>query len=170
MIERIVLVGLMGSGKTTVGRKVADQLGWRAVDLDQEIEAQAGMSVAQIFERQGESAFRRLEQQLTATLLSQHNLVFTPGGGWITHARAEQIPEHTAVFWLCVSPERAVERIANTESRPLLAGDPLQRARQLAEQRNALYAALGEPIDTDDRTADEVANRILEWLNAPTNS
>ena len=169
MIERIVLIGLMGSGKTTVGQKVAEKLGWRVIDLDQEIEAQAGMSVAQIFERQGETAFRRLEQQLTTRLLAERKVVFTPGGGWVTHVAAQQIPEHTAIFWLQVSPEVAVQRIRNADSRPLLAGDPLQRARQLAEERNETYAAFGMPIDTNDRTADEVANEIVEWLRT-TNS
>lgn len=170
MVERIILVGLMGSGKTTVGRKLADHLGWRAVDLDQEIEAQAGMSVAQIFERQGESTFRRLEQQLTEQLLSEREVVFTPGGGWVTHQAARGIPDHSAVFWLVVSPERVLERIKDARTRPLLAGDPLQRARQLAQQRNDLYARIGVPIETDERTADEVADEILAWLNAPTNS
>ena len=161
-IDRIVLIGVMGSGKTTVGQKVAARLNWRVIDLDREIEAHTGMSVAQIFERQGESTFRRLEQRLTGQLLSEHNLVFTPGGGWVTHLAAAQIPANTAIFWLRVSPEVAVQRVADTQARPLLAGDPLQRARELADQRKETYATMGAPIETDGRTPDEVAADIVE--------
>lgn len=159
-IERIVLIGLMGAGKSTIGKQLAAQLGWAFADLDQRIEVEAGRSVPDFFAHLGESAFRRLEQQLTTELLSKAGQVLAPGGGWAVH-RKEPIPAETAVFWLEVSPEEAVRRLAHAPFRPLLAGDPLERARSLALERNEVYARLGVPVQTTARTPDQVVNDIL---------
>jgi shikimate kinase len=165
-VARIVLVGLMGAGKTTVGQLLADRLGWRLVDLDREIEARITMSVPQIFEQFGEKRFRELEQQLTAELLSVPDIVFTPGGGWIINpANARELPPDSAVFWLRVTPEEAVRRVrVDRVERPLLRGDALERARALSAARQDAYAALGVPIETDGRTPPEIAQNIINKL------
>ena len=164
-IERIVLVGLMGSGKSSVGARLARDLGWRLVDLDREIETASGQTIPEIF-KSGEETFRRLEQQLTAELASTPRMVFTPGGGWITCAETVSLlPERSAVFWLRVTPEEAVRRCAGqtAQVRPLLTGADhgLARARELARDRNPRYEALGVPIDTNDRSVGEIAAEIL---------
>jgi shikimate kinase len=166
-VRRVVLVGLMGAGKTTIGQLLAKRLGWSFVDLDTAIEARTARTVSQIFTEEGEDAFRRLEQQLTAELASREQIVFTPGGGWITQAGAvEGLAEHTAVFWLQVSPEEAVRRVQqDTIVRPLLQqGDPLEVARRLAERRNALYERIGVPIQTEQRAPDQVTREIMNTL------
>lgn len=167
-VARIVLIGLMGAGKTTVGQLLADRLGWRLVDLDREIEAHIAMSVPRIFQQFGENRFRELEQRLTAELVSVPNLVFTPGGGWVTNpANARALPPDSAVFWLRVSPEEAVRRLRlDGMERPLLRGDPLERARELAAARQDAYAALGVPIETEGRAPPQIAQDIITKLGA----
>jgi shikimate kinase len=167
-VARIVLIGLMGAGKTTVGQLLADRLGWRLVDLDREIEARIAMSVPQIFEQFGENRFRELEQQLTAELVSWSEQVFTPGGGWVVNpANARELPPDSAVFWLRVTPEEAVRRLrVERVERPLLRGAPIERARELAAARQDAYAALGVPIETEGRTPAEIAQDIITKLGA----
>lgn len=167
-VARIVLVGLMGAGKTTVGQVLANRLGWRLIDLDREIEARIAMSVPQIFEQFGEKRFRDLEQQLTGELVSLPDMVFTPGGGWIIQpANARELPPDSAVFWLRVAPEEAVRRLrVDRVERPLLRGDPLERVRELALARQDAYAALGVPIETDARTPSVIAQDIINKLGA----
>ena len=160
-IDRIVLIGLMGAGKSTVGARLAHRLNWKFADLDLHIEQYAGKSVADIFEAEGEATFRRLERQLTSELLSLRHLVLAPGGGWAVQLDPTVLPDHTAIFWLQVSPEELITRLAHGPPRPLLAGDPLDRARQLAEGRNSIYAKLGVPLDTMGRDPDEIVNDIL---------
>ena len=106
--SQVVLVGLPGAGKSTTGQILADQLGWSFRDFDREIEAETGLTVAEIFAREGEKRFRELEAGLTKRLASQHQVVFAPGGGWITN---EQLPKllarDAAIVWLRVQPETA---------------------------------------------------------------
>ncbi len=167
-VGRIVLIGLMGAGKTTVGRLLAEKLGWTFIDLDSAIEERVGLPVRRIFTERGEDAFRRLEEQLTGELASSHHVVIAPGGGWITsQAVIATLPRDSALFWLKVSPEEAVRRVQGSgEERPLLtrAGGPLAVARQLAEQRTATYAAYGIAVDTENRAPDQIVMEILSIL------
>jgi shikimate kinase len=168
-VRRIVLIGLMGAGKTTVGRLLADRLGWSFLDLDERIESQNGRTVAEIFARDGEKEFRRLEQQLTAELASAERIVLAPGGGWALYGEnPTALSANTAFFWLQVSPEEAVQRLSTApESRPLLAGaDPLERARALHTARGARYAELGWPVATEARAPADIANEILSILGS----
>src|SRR5690606_38832104 len=95
-LERVVLVGFMASGKTTVGRLLAERLGWRHLDLDAEIEREEGRSVAEIFRAEGEAYFRRREAVTGERLLAEPRTVLTPGGGWAADpARLDRLPEGT---------------------------------------------------------------------------
>jgi shikimate kinase len=167
-IRRIVLIGLMGAGKTTVGRILAERLGWTFIDLDEAIAAHAGMNVPRIFAERGEQAFRSLEQQLTRQLASSDRVVFAPGGGWITSPGAiAEVPDDSAIFWLQVSPVEAVRRVQiEGFERPLLARatDPVHAAGELAQAREQKYAAHGLPIQTEQRTPADVATEILNKL------
>jgi shikimate kinase len=168
-VRRIVLIGLMGAGKTTVGRILADRLGWSFLDLDQQIESKNGRTVAEIFAQDGEKEFRRLERQLTAELASADRIVLAPGGGWALYGENTTAFSADAAFiWLLVSPEEAVNRLrAAPDSRPLLAGpDPLERARSLHEARSARYEELGWPVATEARQPEEIANEILSILGS----
>ena len=162
----IVLVGLMGAGKTTVGRILADGCGLRFIDLDDEIEIQAGMSVAELFASQGESAFRDLEAAVSLDLAPRSDVVVAVGGGWMVNTAARQAWPEASIIWLVVSPPVAALRIgSHAASRPLLEGrnaqDILERllARRLPAYTEALYT-----VHTDGSKAEEIAAEIARLV------
>jgi shikimate kinase len=150
----IVLVGLPGAGKSTVGPILAQRLGWRFVDLDEQIEIATGLPVTEIFERRGEEAFRRLETTLTEQVASEPELVLSVGGGWIVR---NKLPG-ALVVWLQVDPDVASVRACEGASvRPLLQPNPQQRMQELFAERKHLYEQADIHIDTNGMTPDAVA-------------
>jgi shikimate kinase len=163
----LVLVGLPGAGKSTVGHILAELLDWTFVDLDQLIEQEVGLTVAEIFQRMGEKYFRGLEADLTKRLASQHQVVFAPGGGWITNvALLDVLPPGVLMVWLKVEPSTALVRLrASGVTRPLLqVDDALVRLEQLLADRNHLYQRADVSFDTDERDPQDVAETIYQWL------
>ena len=156
--DKLVLVGLPGSGKSTVGSAIAQKLGWRFIDLDTAIEESAGLRVPQIFAQHGEAEFRRIEHDLTARLAWEPRIVLSPGGGWILH---NELPG-ALVVWLAVEPHEAVRRLgAGVAGRPLLQPDPLQRMQQLLAEREQYYEKADIHIDTNGKSADRVAAAVV---------
>jgi shikimate kinase len=171
VVKRVVLVGLPGAGKSTVGRIVAKTLDWDFVDLDVEIERRARRSIADLFATEGELAFRTLERELTLELCSGSRLVIAPGGGWAAQpGHLEQLPSGSAVVWLQVSPAEAIRRLRGSPvERPLLAGpDPAGALATLAEQRTEYYARADLAVPVDGRSAAEAAEIITTWLERST--
>lgn len=162
-IRRVLLIGFMASGKTTVGRQLAERLGWRFFDVDEEIVRRSGQTVPEIFREHGESVFRALEARLAAEIRTAERAVIAPGGGWVTTPGAlDDLPAGTFVVWLRVSAEEAVRRAGGAMDRPLLAGaDPLDRARTLIAERESLYSRADLVVDVDDRTVAEVVDEII---------
>jgi shikimate kinase len=159
-IRRVVLLGFMGSGKSTVGPLLASRLGWRYLDLDQDIERRTGRRVTEIFRSDGEAAFRALEAAATEELLAERRLVLAPGGGWIAgHDVHGLLGADTLSVWLQVTAEVALQRLAQQRgSRPLLeVPDPLAEATRLLREREALYAHAGLHVSTVGRAPDEIA-------------
>jgi len=141
-LERIVLVGLPGAGKSTVGALVASALGWEFVDLDEEIQREAGMDVPEIFRREQESGFRIRERAATASLAGRTRLVLAPGGGWMLDpANLELLGGGSLTVFLRVSAEVAAARLAtDSGGRPLLDGpEPVKRLKFLAAARETAY-------------------------------
>jgi shikimate kinase len=138
----IVLVGLMGVGKTTVGRRLAQRLGLPFVDADAEIETAAGMTIAEIFERFGEAHFRDGERRVIARLIDgSPKVVATGGGAFINDATRALILDQATAVWLDADPSILAERVAKRDHRPLLRGkDPLKVLTDLAQARNPYYA------------------------------
>ncbi len=166
-LERVVLVGLMGSGKSTVGPLLAEALSWRFVDQDQEVEAQQGISISEIFNREGEAYFRQVESQVAVMLLGETHLVIGSGGGWAAAAgRLSAMPDGTVSVWLRVSAEEAVRRGQNAPgSRPLLAGPGrLDVARMLLEERTPFYRQCDLEVDTEALKPEDVSASILGSL------
>lgn len=166
-VRRVVLVGFMGSGKSSVGSVLARRLGWDFVDLDEQVEEAEGRSVAAIFAESGEPRFRAAEARAADEALEREGMVLAPGGGWAAQpGRLRALPSGTRTVWLRVSPEEAVRRSGLVPgSRPLLAGpDPLARARELLAQREPFYAQSDLEVDTEGRTVEDVAARILASL------
>jgi shikimate kinase len=167
VLDRVLLIGFMGSGKTSVGRRLADALGWRFVDFDDAIEAEAGESVREIFAGRGEPAFRAIEDRVARRLLEDRRVVLASGGGWAAApGRVRSVAPGTATFWLRVSPEEALRRTGATAgTRPLLARpDALQEATRLLEWRTPFYMEARWTVDTERSAVEDVTARILGIL------
>ena len=168
-VQRVVLVGMMCSGKSAVGAELARRLGWTHLDLDREIERAAGQAVREIFAAEGEAAFRRREAEATARVARQTGIVLSPGGGWITNpGLLDELGPGTLCVWLQVSPEEAVRRAgAEPGERPLLAGaDPLAAVRRLLAERDRFYARADVAVLTDGRSVGEVTDEIHNVIRA----
>ena len=162
-IVNIALIGFMGSGKSTVGRMVADQLRFTLLDTDHEIEARSGKSVAQIFALAGEAAFRQLEHELVLELASREQTVISTGGGLpVNPANLDSLKQHALVVCLWASPERIWERVRHHAHRPLLNGpDPQGKIRELLMEREPFYRQADVLLNTELRTLKEIAHQIV---------
>ncbi len=171
-VLRVLLIGFMASGKTTVGRQLAERLGWHFVDVDEEIVRRSGQTVPDIFREHGEAVFRALEARLAAEVRSAEHAVIAPGGGWVTTPGAlDDLPDGTFVVWLRVSAEEAVRRAGGGTGRPLLAGaDPLDRARTLLAERESLYRRADLVLDVDDRTPADIVDAIAARISGERNN
>ena len=162
--RNIVLVGFMGSGKSSTGRYVADRLDRPFLDMDTEIERREGRSIPDIFAQQGEPHFRQLERALVQELAARASLVIAPGGGIVLNPdNVRDFAARGVVINLRVSPEMVLSRVGQDPHRPLLQGaDPLQRIRDLMARRKDLYAAVPYQIDTDGLTPEAVGDLVLD--------
>ena len=163
MKRHVLLVGLPGSGKTTVGGLVAQALLAEFVDVDRVIEAAERLRVAEIFGRRGEAAFRELERRQVEGALSGTAAVIAPGGGWAAHRdNWESIAGRALTVFLDTRPEVAATRAAPAGTRPLLAGDdPVARMRELLAARERYYRRADAAVTTDERGAAEVADAVV---------
>ncbi|MBC7267003.1 MAG: 3-dehydroquinate synthase [Coriobacteriia bacterium] len=165
-MSHIFLTGFMGSGKSTVGRIVAERLGLPFVDLDAEIERVAGASVADIFRAEGEEGFRAAEHRALSDAVRRDDAVIACGGGVVLRDENRRLlKEHGRVVYLAVSAEEALARIGDAADRPLLAGDARAIAPRILDARLALYRATADiTVDTTGRTPQEVADEVVKLL------
>lgn len=163
----LVLVGMPGSGKSTIGRKLAARLGLSFFDSDHEIETAAGMPIAEIFERHGEPAFREGERKVIARLLSADPIVLSTGGGAYMNAATRDLVREKAVsIWLKADFALLLSRIKRTDKRPLFKhGDPAEILQSLLEKREPYYALSDLHLQVTDAPADETIDRLLAALN-----
>ncbi len=159
----VFLVGLMGAGKSTVGRSLAHRAGLRFVDSDHEIERRRGMSVSEIFAEAGEPAFRDLEQQLIEELTGQPGIVLATGGGAVLRAPSRRLlHERGSVVYLRASPDELAHRMRNDRARPLLRGvDPRVRLRELYRQRDPLYREVAHFVIETGRPSPAMLTQLV---------
>lgn len=162
----IVLVGLMGVGKSTVGRRLAARLGLPFVDADSEIETAAGMSVAEIFARFGEAHFRDGERRVIARLIDgTPKVIATGGGAFINEATRALILDQAIAVWLNASTDVLAERVRRRDTRPLLKDrDPRQVLDELAQVRNPIYAQAPIHVGSHRAPHDATVNAIMKAL------
>ncbi|WP_168121995.1 shikimate kinase [Paenibacillus sp. HB172176] len=162
--NKIILVGFMGTGKSIVSEKLAGQLGWSRVDIDEEIVKAAKKPISKIFADDGEDAFRELESRvLEAALASPEQAIVATGGGAVLRASNRQaMLAHGFVAALKASPETIIARVMNDSSRPLLQGDVRARVHELLEKRKDAYDFAHLAIDTTAMTVAEVVQRIAD--------
>ncbi len=162
---RIALIGFMGSGKTTVGRLLAERLGYRFLDLDTAVVQQAGKSIREIFEQRGEEAFRRAETEILYSLREEDRLVIAAGGGSpIREQNREFFETLAATVYLEVSFEGFLKRTGKDPSRPLLDKTP-DELKALYLSRLPVYRSLARPIRTDVRNPEDTVTKILSQLD-----
>ena len=161
----IVLVGLMGAGKSTVGRRLARRLNLGFVDSDEEIEQSAGFGIAEIFERFDEAFFRDLERRTMARLVAGSPKVIAAGGGAFLDAGVRALVlERCLAIWIEARADILAQRLSGSDRRPLLKqGEPALALARLAEQRNPIYAEAHLAVDGECAAAD-VVDRILDAL------
>jgi shikimate kinase len=163
----LVLVGLPGAGKSTVGSLLAAKLGKTFLDFDLEIERREGMPISQIFGERGEAGFRELEKKLTEELKEFGNMVLSPGGGWITDPNVVALIRPPAkLVYLRVKPETALKRLAaEPAARPLLnRPDPLGELNKLFEARKLAYQAADIEVGTELLNPQQVTDQIAAKL------
>ncbi len=166
-VNRVVLVGFMGAGKTSVGRALAAQLGWRFFDLDHEIFSRSGRSIRDWFSDLGESAFRREEASVAQELLREGEVVLATGGGWAAEpGHLPRLNASTLSVWLEVDAEESLRRVGrDLTERPLLSRDMgVQAARGLLESRRTAYALASLRVDTNGKSVEDVTSHIIESL------
>jgi shikimate kinase len=165
-MNNVILIGLPGSGKTTIGRAAAKALNWPFIDFDTEIERKAHATIAQIFERHGEAYFRKLEQELTRELATSRKTMMSTGGGWVTNTESVALLRRGGhIIYLRATPARIVERLAGGRvRRPLLeVPDPLGTLERLYEERRALYEQADHVIDTEVVDRKELIEQVRHY-------
>jgi shikimate kinase len=163
-MKHLVLVGLMGAGKSSIGARCAERLDRAFVDTDEVVETLAGVPVASIFANGGESEFRALEKQAVAEVCASPTpLVIACGGGAIIDAdNRRRLRDAGFVVWLRAPVDVLAARVGDGAGRPLLAGDPRVALSRLAAAREAAYAAAADAtVDTGDATIDDAVEQIL---------
>jgi shikimate kinase len=162
-IVNLALIGFMGTGKTSVGRLVAELLHYDYLDTDDVIQTQQGRAIPEIFSTDGEPAFRRLEQEMTRELAARTRTVIATGGGLPVHAEnLASLKTHALVVCLWASPEKIWERVKNQTHRPLLHDpDPVKKIRELLAAREPFYKQADVLLNTDLRSVREVAQQVV---------
>lgn len=165
--KNIILVGFMATGKTSVGKQLAQKTGMRFVDMDAIIEEREGRTINEIFASDGEPYFRERECALAKELAQESGLIISTGGGIVLN------PENIAAFnatglvaCLTAEPEEILRRVARCQSRPLLAGDKEKQVRDLLEKRRPLYEAIPFQVITDGCRPQEIAAKILQKFHS----
>lgn len=165
-ILNLSLIGFMGTGKSSVGRFAAEQLGFTFLDTDEMIEERTGKTITQIFAQHGEPVFRALEKDLLKDLATREQLVISTGGGLAANTEnVASLKCHSLVVCLWASPEAIWERVKGQTHRPLLqAPDPLAKIRELLSVREPFYRQADVLVNTEQRSIKEVAQHVIYQL------
>ena len=166
--RRVLLIGMMGAGKSTTAALVADALGWACLDSDAEVERRCGCSVAELWSVQGEEAFRKEEAAVVAELLAggEPSVIALGGGAVLDPDTAAAIGRGGTVVWLRAAPSALAGRVGDGATRPLLEGTDTEGAlAELSARREGVYTSLAHAVvDVDSLTPEEVASRVIAVL------
>jgi shikimate kinase/shikimate kinase/3-dehydroquinate synthase len=165
--ENLIFLGMMGSGKSSIGYLVAKKLQLNFIDIDNEIETELGLSIKKIFETKGENYFRKFEEKITLKKLKSKTAVISLGGGAFTNRniRKEVIRNHLS-FWLNWSDEILVNRIKNSKKRPLVSNASENEIIDLIKKRSNIYSKALYKIECDSLTKKEIVKKILNIYEA----
>ena len=165
--ENLIFLGMMGSGKSSIGSLVAKKLQLNFIDVDNEIETELGLSIKKIFETKGENYFRKFEEKITLKKLKLNPVVISLGGGAFTNRniRKEVIKNHLS-FWLNWSDKILVNRIKNSKKRPLVSNASENEIIDLIKKRSNIYSKALYKIECDSLTKKEIVKKILNIYEA----
>ena len=165
--ENLIFLGMMGSGKSSIGSLVAKKLQLNFIDIDNEIETELGLSIKKIFETKGENYFRKFEEKITLKKLKLNPVIISLGGGAFTNRniRKEVIKNHLS-FWLNWSDEILVNRIKNSKKRPLVSNASENEIIDLIKKRSNIYSKALYKIECDSLTKKEIVKKILNIYEA----
>jgi shikimate kinase/shikimate kinase/3-dehydroquinate synthase len=165
--ENLIFLGMMGSGKSSIGSLVAKKLQLNFIDIDNEIETELGLSIKKIFETKGENYFRKFEEKITLKKLKLNPVVISLGGGAFTNRniRKEVIKNHLS-FWLNWSNEILVNRIKNSKKRPLVSNASENEIIDLIKKRSNIYSKALYKIECDSLTKKKIVEKILNIYEA----
>lgn len=166
-MKNIIMVGFMGSGKTTVGKILAKKLGLEFFDTDRKIEEAQGMKITEIFEKKGEPFFRSLERDIACDISESENTVIGTGGGMVKNDEIMRLlKKNGIVVYLKATPEKLAYNLRNDNTRPLLmGGDKLEKIRTVLEERQPLYEEVSDiTVSINRKTPKKVAEEIIKKL------
>jgi shikimate kinase len=165
-VQKVSLIGMMGTGKTTVGLELSKKLGVQFCDLDEEIEAQEKRKISEIFEKNGEAYFRDIENNLLKQKISVENaIVLSCGGGaFLSEENRNILLENSIVIWLTASAENIFKRLKGDDSRPLLNDFSLEKIKELITLRTESYKKAHFEIATDSGNIEEICEKIKKCI------
>ena len=165
--ENLVFLGMMGSGKSSIGSLVAKKLNLKFIDIDKEIEKKTGTTIKEIFEKKGEDHFRRLEQKITLDRLKLNSTVISLGGGAFINEqiRKEILKKHIS-FWLNWSCQKLLDRIRNSTKRPIAYKSSDDKLMEIINKRSKIYSKALYEIKCDNLSKNEIVKKVLEIYEA----
>ncbi len=166
-IQNLALIGFMGTGKSTIGRMVADELRFKFLDTDHLIESRTGKTISQIFADNGEITFRELEREVVHELAASDKTIIAAGGGLAANQEnLDSLKTHALVICLWATPEKILERTRHQTHRPLLHDpNPLEKIRALLTAREPFYRQADALVNTEMRSAKEIAQQVLHQFH-----
>ena len=164
MKKNLVLTGMMGVGKTTVGKRLAEKLGNRFIDIDKIIETKENKTITEIFANKGENYFRKIEKEITIDILNKKNVVIALGGGAFINPNIRKEIRNTSIsVWLDLSLKALISRISNTKKRPLLKeGNLKETVNRIYSERKKIYNQSNFKIKCDLLKVDQIVNKIIK--------
>lgn len=171
--KNIVLIGLMGTGKSAVGRTIANKLGRRFIDTDRLIERKTGKTISEIFERNGEETFRQIEKEIIKKVSQYIGIVIATGGGAVNDPESfEYLKKSGWIIALYASSETLYQRISGKRIRPLLSKeeDPVKKLDEISSERKSIYAMADFQISTEGKEINQIADEIIDLLNVEKNA
>ena len=161
--KNLVFLGMMGSGKSSIGLIVSKKLNLEFIDVDQEIEKKLAMKISKIFESEGEKFFREIEEEITLKILKNKKTVISLGGGaFLNNKIKKEILDKHISFWLNWNPKTLVERIKNSKKRPVAFKSSKNELLQLIKDRYLIYSNALYKIDCENLSKNEVLSKILD--------
>ncbi|MDC0517948.1 shikimate kinase [Candidatus Pelagibacter sp.] len=161
--ENLVFLGMMGSGKTSIGLIVSKRLKLNFFDIDKEIEEESGVKISKMFEAKGEAYFRKLEENITLKILSKNNCVISLGGGAFLNKNIKnEILKNHLSFWLSWNEKTLVERIKNSKKRPLAFNATKNELVEIIKKRSNIYSKALYKVECEQLTKNQIADKVLD--------